>query len=157
MAEYEFVTFWRLTAPIDKVWNAIYEVEDWPSWWKGVESVAVLEPGDANGIGTLRRYTWKSKLPYRLIFQMRTTRVEPPHRLDGVAEGELEGSGRWELASVEKGTVVRYTWRVRTTKAWMNLLTPIARPLFEWNHDVVMQQGGEGLARLLNARLLNES
>jgi hypothetical protein len=37
----------------------------------------------------------------------------------------------------------------------MNLAAPIARPLFKWNHDMVMQQGGKGLARLLNARLIS--
>ena len=31
----------------------------------------------------------------------------------------------------------------------MNVLSPAARPLFAWNHDVVMRQGGEGLAQLL--------
>jgi hypothetical protein len=36
----------------------------------------------------------------------------------------------------------------------MNVLAPVARPLFAWNHDHVMRSGGEGLARLLGARLL---
>jgi hypothetical protein len=27
-------------------------------------------------------------------------------------------------------------------------LEPLARPLFKWNHDAVMKQGGEALARL---------
>ena len=31
---------------------------------------------------------------------------------------------------------------------------PIARPIFRWNHNVVMHQGGEGLAGLLGTRLL---
>jgi hypothetical protein len=36
----------------------------------------------------------------------------------------------------------------------MNLLAPVARPFFAWNHDVVMRWGGEGLSRLVGARLL---
>jgi hypothetical protein len=36
----------------------------------------------------------------------------------------------------------------------MNRLAPLARPLFAWNHDVVMRQGAAGLARLLQAQLL---
>ena len=154
MAEYEFLTVWRLAAPIDRVWEAIYDLEAWPEWWKGVESVERLEQGDERGIGSLWRYVWRSKLPYNLVFQTRTTRIERPHVLAGEAEGELEGSGRWVLAEVEEGTLVRYTWRVRTTKTWMNLLAPIMRPVFAWNHDVVMRQGGEGLARLLGVQLL---
>ena len=29
----------------------------------------------------------------------------------------------------------------------MNLIAPIARPFFSWNHNVVMGWGGEGLAK----------
>ena len=36
----------------------------------------------------------------------------------------------------------------------MNLLAPIARPAFEWNHDWVMGNGGDGIATLLGCRLL---
>jgi hypothetical protein len=51
-------------------------------------------------------------------------------------------------------TAVTYEWSVATTKAWMNLVAPLARPVFAWNHDWVMRRGGEGLARELGARLL---
>jgi hypothetical protein len=44
---------------------------------------------------------------------------------------------------------------VRTTRPWMNLLAPIARPVFTWNSRGVMLQAGEGLARFLGARLVN--
>jgi hypothetical protein len=33
----------------------------------------------------------------------------------------------------------------------MNLLSPLARPLFKWNHDVVMGWGAEGLKKRLAA------
>ncbi len=38
---------------------------------------------------------------------------------------------------------------MRTTKAWMNAIAPLARPVFAWNHHAVMKQGGVGLAREL--------
>ena len=46
-------------------------------------------------------------------------------------------------------------WNVETTKRWMNLLAPIARPLFEWNHNVVMNWGAEGLEKRLGASVSN--
>ena len=51
--------------------------------------------------------------------------------------------------TVEKGgqTVVTYDWLVETTSRWMNLVAPVARPVFRWNHDAVMRSGGRGLAR----------
>ncbi len=154
MADYAFTTTWRLAAPIEPVYDAIVHSERWPSWWKGVERVEELRPGDADGIGSLRRYTWKSKLPYRLVFDMTVTQIEAPSYLAGQASGELEGTGIWHLSSDGQVTTVRYDWNVRTTKAWMNALAPIARPFFAYNHDVVMQWGGEGLAQLLNTRLV---
>jgi hypothetical protein len=36
----------------------------------------------------------------------------------------------------------------------MNALAPLARPVFVHNHDVIMRRGAEGLARLLDARLI---
>jgi hypothetical protein len=105
-------------------------------------------------VGQLARYTWRSKLPYELEFEMRTTRVERPHALEGEASGELAGTGRWRLFEGNGATAVLYEWNVRTTRPWMNLLAPVARPIFAWNHDYVMRNGAEGLARLLDAPLL---
>ena len=36
----------------------------------------------------------------------------------------------------------------------MNLLGPVARPAFAWNHDLVMRQGAFGLAHRLGATLV---
>lgn len=63
---------WRVKAPIESVWNEIYFSELWPTWWKGVESGVGLRKGDENGVASIRRYTSKSKLPYRLSFEMET-------------------------------------------------------------------------------------
>ena len=155
MADYPLLTIWQIEAPIEEVWEAISHAERWPSWWKGVEKVEQLEPGDEHGIGRVIRSTWKSKLPYRLVFELRTVNVQKPHTIEVEAIGELEGSGCWQLSQVGSTTEVRYYWNVRATKWWMNLLAPVARPLFRWNHDVVMAQGGEGLAQLLKTKLVS--
>ena len=154
MADYSFVTLWQFRSPLAPVWEMVYRSEDWPAWWRGVERVERLEPGDAGGVGALRRYTWKSRLPYRLAFEMRLTRVEPQSIIEGEAVGELTGHGLWRFAEDGGVTRVRYDWNVRTTKPWMNLLAPVARPLFKWNHDVVMNWGAEGVARRLGVERL---
>lgn len=153
MAHYDFVTVWRIDAPIEAVWDEIAHPERWPTWWKGVESVVELQPGDERGIGAVRRFTWKSQLPYRLSFDSCTTQIEPPYRLGASASGELAGSGLWQLSEEGGQTVARYDWNVATTKRWMDLLAPLARPLFAWNHNVSMGWGAEGLSRRLGARV----
>jgi hypothetical protein len=121
-----------------------------------VEQVAELDPGDEEGIGSVRRYTWKGRLPYRLTFDVRVTRMQLRTMVEGVATGDVEGIGRWHFDTEGDGaiTVARYEWQVRPTQFWMKALSPLASPVFRWNHDILMQQGGEGLARRLNARLV---
>jgi hypothetical protein len=35
----------------------------------------------------------------------------------------------------------------------MNLLAPLARPVFSWNHDELMREGAQSLARRLGVEL----
>jgi uncharacterized protein YndB with AHSA1/START domain len=154
MASYSFLTTWILDAPRDAVWNAIYEIERWPDWWRGVRQVEKLESGNGNGgVGALYRHEWRSVIPYPVRFETRITRVELPHLIEADADGELAGTGRWRFFEGRE-TAVTYEWNVRTTRSWMNLVGPVARPVFRWNHNAVMHHGGEGLADLLGARLL---
>lgn len=154
MAHYEFLTSWCFDAPIERVFEVLNDSAAFPTWWKGVTAVDVLEPHGPSGTGELARYSWRSVLPYTLSFDSRVTRVEPPHLIEGHATGDLDGVGVWRLFAGPAGTAVLYSWRVSTTKAWINLWGPLARPAFRWNHDRVMHQGGVGLARRLGASLV---
>ena len=154
MNKYLLVSHWQFAAPIDCIWDAIYAVEAWPKWWKYVLAVEELERGDTVGVGAVRRYTWGSRLPYRLSFVMRSTVVQPPHILQGVAQGELNGLGRWTLSEEGVTTHAQYDWQVSTSRAWMNALAPVLTPVFRWNHDEVMAEGARGLARYLGVRQL---
>jgi uncharacterized protein YndB with AHSA1/START domain len=154
MAEYHFVSRWQIRAPIERVWDEIYHAERWPGWWKYVVSVEELEPGAADGVGARYRLLFRTALPYTLGFDVRLSSVQPPRKLEAESTGELDGTGRWTLTPTEDGTLVRYDWDIRTTSWWMNLLAPVARPAFQWNHDVLMREGGESLARHLGTDLV---
>jgi uncharacterized membrane protein len=154
VAQYEFLTSWCLDAPIERVFAVLHDSASYPDWWKGVTAVEVLEPGGEDGVGQLARYDWRSVLPYTLSFNARVSRVEPPYLIEAHATGELEGAGVWRLFAGPDSTAVLYSWRVRTTKQWMNMWGPLPRPAFRWNHDQVMRQGGLGLARRLGASLI---
>lgn len=154
MAEYHFVSRWQIQAPIEQVWDEIYHAERWPSWWKYVVSVEELEPGAGDGAGARFRLLFRTRLPYALGFDVCLTNVQPPQKLEAEATGELRGTGRWTLTSAEGGTLVRYDSDIATTRWWMNLLAPLARPAFQWNHGELMREGGQSLARRLSADLV---
>jgi uncharacterized protein YndB with AHSA1/START domain len=151
MADYSFVTVWRHRAPIEAVYDAIADSLHWPEWWSTVAKVEEIATGDATtGIGSVRRYTFKGSLPYTLSFDLAVTNTKRPRTLAGQASGELEGTGVWTLSEEPDGiTVARYDWNVRTTRWWMNLLAPLARPVFKGNHDLVMRAGAKGLCSRL--------
>jgi polyketide cyclase/dehydrase/lipid transport protein len=153
VADYRFLTTWLLDAPREAVWDEIYHAERWPQWWAGVEDVVKVVEGDEQGVGSVYRNVWRSRIPYAVRFDARTTRVEQPHLIELTATGELEGTGRWRLFAGD-AVAVTYEWNVHTTAPWMNALAPLARPVFEWNHHYVMRRGAEGLARRLGARLV---
>lgn len=147
--QYEFVTIWRIRAPIEAVWEELVHPELWPTWWRGVQSVETIEHGENGGLGSIHRFRWKSRLPYVLTFQTRAVRLDPPRLLEVEATGELAGSGLWQLSSDGDVTVARYDWKVRATHPVMRFFAPVARPLFVWNHDLSMARGLEGLTKRL--------
>ena len=152
--EYAFLTTWCVDSPLEPVWDLIYDAERWPEWWPGVEAVTQLDGGGELKVGSVAQHVWKSGFPIGCASGQSPTRVETHRLIEGSADGELRGEGRWRFFESGGVTAVLYEWNVETTAAWMNLLAPLLRPAFEWNHDWVMAQGGEGLARKLGVRLL---
>lgn len=143
---FDLVTEWRLATPVERVWAELSTPDNWPQWWRAVRKVDLLAEGDPRtGIGARRRFTWGTALPYTLSFNMTATRVEPMSVLEGRAVGELDGVGRWTLTPEGDGTHVRYDWMIEITKTWQVALAPILRPVFAWNHNVVMAWGYEDI------------
>jgi uncharacterized protein YndB with AHSA1/START domain len=154
---YSFVTRWYIDAPIERVFAAIEDAPAWPYWWKAVVAVETLQKGGDDGVGHVARSVWRSALGYRLQFDARVIKKVAPEELEVEAAGDLVGRGRWHLAREGTGTIVLYAWDVTTSRRWMNVLAPLLRPAFAWNHAVAMRSGGEGLARLLGARFEDRS
>ncbi|MDQ4503487.1 SRPBCC family protein [Sinomonas sp. ASV322] len=153
MAQYSFVTRWDIDAPSEQVWDVIVDSKAYPQWWKYVARVDLIRPGDKDGIGRVDRVHWTTALPYSLTFESEIIVREPPRVLEFVARGQLQGSGRWELGEADGTTTTIFRWKVATTKLWMNLAGHLLRPAFRWNHDVLMKEGGEALARRLGSRI----
>lgn len=151
MSDYAFTTHWYFHHPVDKVWEEIRLMDHWPEWWKYVRSVEKIADGGENEIGSIRRIHWATALPYSITFDSKLTALDYPHRMEGIAFGDLTGKGTWTFTPNAKGTHVVYDWRVRITKKWMNIFEPILKPIYKWNHDKVMQAGFSGLKKRLNS------
>ncbi len=156
MAEYRLLTTWRIEAPLERVYAAIQNSLDWPNWWSSVKQVEQVAAGDASGIHSVWRYTWRGQLPYRVVFEVSPTRIENLVIIEGTTRGDLEGTGGWYFSGQGTVSIIRCEWHVRSTRWWMNLIAPVARSIFTRNHALVMKQGGVGLAHLLGATLISQ-
>ncbi len=145
VTRFDLESDWHLDTPIERIWTELVHPENWPQWWRAVKAVELVREGDRDGIGAVRRFTWGTALPYTLSFELTSTRVEPMRLIEGQARGELDGTGRWTLAPDGDGTLVHYQWIVDVTKPWQVALAPLLRPVFAWNHRVVMGWGYEDL------------
>jgi Polyketide cyclase / dehydrase and lipid transport len=158
MADYRFETTWRLTANQADAWALLVDGEGWPRWWPSVRQVEQLSPGSDGGVGRRLRYHFATRLPYTLTFEAQLVEVTEPTRLVAEASGELVGTWTCDLEQQNGETVVvRHVWAVATTRAWMNALSPLARPLFAWNHTSLMREGGDGFAAQLGTTASVES
>ncbi|MBS0461381.1 MAG: SRPBCC family protein [Proteobacteria bacterium] len=146
---FDLVSHWRIHAPVDRVWEALTNPAAWPHWWPYVRAVHTLREGGADGVGTLRRIDWATRLPYRIVIEVESIECVRHRRLRGRAHGQLDGEGVWLLRDEPGFTDVTYVWRVRLQRRWMRWLSPLLAPMFRWNHDGVMRSGEAGLRRYL--------
>lgn len=150
---YSFTTNWYVKAPMELVWETIRQSEVWPEWWKGMLSVKETVKGDERGIGSVREYCIKSPMRYTLFFKLLLTdRIEYQY-LSGNASGELEGVGAWHFKAEGDTIHVTCEWNVHTNLGWMNAFAFMLKPVFKFNHSLVMKWGAQSLAKKLNTEV----
>lgn len=151
---YSFTTYWEIRAPLEQVWEQIDQGEDWHRWWKSVAGTKLLFEGEKGGTNKVIRYKWKSFLPFTLSINFRVTKREIYKRIEGESDGDLVGTGIWTFEEHNGITRVQYNWEVESTKKIINLLSPVFKKFFVYNHNVIMHRGAKGLAKWLNADLV---
>lgn len=141
---YRFEDEWVVEAPVEKVWDSIVNVEDWPIWWKGLEFSHSADKLPAGMEG--KRYTtgWKSPLRYRLEINA-VIRESSSHALI-IADihGDIEGVCACRIEENRRGTRNCFSLDVRIAKPWMSLFSPILKGCFTRNHNRLMAKGKHG-------------
>jgi hypothetical protein len=157
MARYRCTSEWEVDASIDRTWDALLLVGEWPTWWRGFRAVERLEGGDERGVGMRVRQQWHSLLPYTMVIDLEMARVERHRLLEGRATGDMAGTCSWEFEQAGDRTKVRFVLDVRPTRWWMSLPVPFAGRVFAWNFDAIMRWGSEGLAGLLGTSVVDRT
>ncbi|MCS6896597.1 MAG: SRPBCC family protein [Nitrospira sp.] len=151
MTIYHFVTTWFFRASIERVWEEIVNVTEWPLWWASWKKAVVCGPASPAQAGSTIDHEVEGRLPYTLRFRTVVTAFEPPRRLTITSSGDLVGVGTFVLEPFNGGTAVTYRWEVGLSNPLLNFLgkVPLARALMEKNHNAVMNEGYLGLKERL--------
>lgn len=146
---YTFCSIWKLPASKQEVWHALTEQPfNWQDWWPELNDVHDMKL--AKGLtGTTFSCTWQAPMGYRLKSDVTIGTIVNDEKVILHSEGDVRGSVTCQLSEVAGQTNIRIDWQVMTTKAWMNYLAPLLKPLFVYNHHVVMRSGERGLRNYL--------
>ncbi len=63
--------------------------------------------------------------------------------------GGNEGTETWDLEQHGDTTAVSWIWVVQTHHRLLNILEPVAKPLFAWSHNNASAKGHRGSKNLL--------
>jgi hypothetical protein len=157
MTRYRFVSTWDVDAPVERVWDALLQVREWPTWWSAFRSVEPLADGDDRGIGMRIRQQWRGPLPLTTTIDLEIIDLKRHRLLVGRASGEMTGRCTWTFDEVDAHTRVAFVLDVRPTRWWMNLPVPFAGRVFAWNVRSIMHAGCEGLGRRLGSEVVGVS
>lgn len=151
---YHFKTEWLIAAPVAAVYPLIHNAESWPLWWPSVRKVTAWTAKD----GTERqRQHWRTPFGYSFAFDLKLLERIPNQRLHAAASGMLVGTGTWRFEEAPEGCLLSFEWKVKTKVGWMNALGFLLRPVFQYNHYLVMKQGRKGMEKMLGRQKKVES
>ena len=145
---------WLIEAPIEAVWDAIHDSQRWLPWWRYVVHQQESVRSESGGVRNARRYNRRTRLPYKLSFDAKSTRFERLALLEGAIDGELRGCGHWHFYRHDDVSAIRYDWEVNVHHPWLRRLVLLSRRPMKWNHYALMLAGGQRLARHVGVRFL---
>ena len=150
---YRFLTEFELSSSPAAIEETLRDVTNWSTWWRWARRIDPLT-SEHGVVGA--RYRNRIATPLLYGFTYDTEVVEVTDELIRLnVSGDLEGTGLFRFhPTTSGGSFLAFEWSVETCKQWMNLLAPLARPIFKWNHHRLMSDFGEGLGRASGGELI---
>ncbi|MGH2474896.1 MAG: SRPBCC family protein [Candidatus Limnocylindrales bacterium] len=156
-AQYHFLSEYRLRGDPEALWAALADVPGWTAWWSWLKKVELLHPATGpDGLGASYRNTVRAPAGYGFVYTTEVTDVDHLRRIDLLSSGDIAGRGRFLIAPTASEEIdLRFAWLVSTPKPWMTAIAPVARPMFNWNHDRMMRAFGGGVAKAAGLELVS--
>jgi uncharacterized protein YndB with AHSA1/START domain len=133
----------------DELWRAMEEVDQFETWWSWLEEFKL--EGDSLSRGSVLHGVVAPPVPYRMRIWVEIADSQPPHRIDAVVHGDLEGVATLEICDSCEGSRVVVAWTVEMMQRPMRIASRFAHPLLQWGHDVVVASTVAGFRRRLES------
>ncbi|WP_424808645.1 SRPBCC family protein [Rhodococcus sp. 27YEA15] len=142
MTDFAFHSVWELDASADRVYSALADVANYARWWPQVRDVSTIDAG--SGVMTIR-----SAVPWTFRIVGRRAVEDPMSRyLRATLSGAMTGWSSWTIQASGVRSRAYFEQEV-TVVGNLGVLSHIAKPLFAWNHELMMSGGCAGLSRYL--------
>jgi hypothetical protein len=153
LQEYIFHEQWFIPARAADVYSVLCDASLLPLWWRGVYlSLTSLGQYEGPQVGNRYQAVARGFLPYKLRFVLETAILDSNRQVGVRMEGDLIGTWTATLAEEVEGTRVKLVQHCRSGKRLIRWLSPLAKPLFAWNHRWTTPRGEAGLTSYLANR-----
>lgn len=121
------------------MWAALTSVDRYRDWWPWLRTL----DADRFADGEWWQCTVQPPLPYRLRFELTLMNVVACEQVEAVVDGDITGSAKVSLATIEGGTELRLTSSLAPSATVIRFVARVARPVSTWGHNWVIDTGVE--------------
>lgn len=129
---------WSFEQSPEELWERLTDFADYPSWWpwlRRFRPIGGFEPGARWSC------TVAPPVPYDVSFTVLLEQVEPMRSVRAKVGGDIEGDALLSLEPDGGGCSARLTSSLAPASRLLRSVGAAARPLVEWSHDWVLDQG----------------
>lgn len=135
---------WDFGNDPDELWDRVAEVDSYESWWPW------LRRFDGRG-GLAEGSEWNCvvapPLPYRVRFRLHLDRVAPGSEVHALVSGDIGGEALLTVVGNGNGSTARLRSELYPANPLLRRAGAVARPLIEWGHDWVLDEGCKQFVR----------
>ncbi len=147
---YAIKTVWEFDKQKSDVCSTLFEIKNWPQWWKFVKSSKFGDIVD----GKTRVHVVFGFWQYQLDFDIYEDQISSDE-IGGSVVGDLFGNANVKVIKEGNRTKVIFKWQVLVERPWIRKASKFMHPLFSFAHSYAMESGAKGLAKELGCRLVS--
>ncbi len=135
---------WNFAIGPDELWDRFAAVDSYESWWPWLHR---FDTSGGLAVGSAWLCEVSPPLPYRVRFRLRFDRVTPASVAHVQVSGDIGGEALLTVVGNDGGSIARLQSELYPMNPLLRSAGAFARPLIEWGHDWVLDEGCKQFVR----------